>query len=102
MENKRRTTNRSTYEVQVAILYKDNCLEGKSVDISAGGMFILCNSFPKIGAEITIEIGLPSIPKASIPAFVRWSNPSGFGVQFAPIGVKATHAINKICSACGK
>lgn len=98
MERIRRTTNRSPYEAQVTIeVDSEHCLIGDSKDISAGGMFIIHEDHPIIGSKVLLIFDLPNIPQVQIPAFVRWYNDSGFGVQFAPIGARETYEINLIC-----
>ena len=98
VKREKRTTNRSNYEVQVTIEVNNQNFVGKSKDISAGGMFIICDEYPGIGEKAMITFDLPSIPKTNMGAFIRWYNKLGFGVQFAPIGARQTHEINRICS----
>lgn len=97
MERIKRTTDRYPYYVPVKIYYKDSVFDGNSLNISAGGMFINSELLPEIGVQISIKFDLPSIKPVCLDVFVRWYNNDGFGVQFAPIGAKETHAINEAC-----
>jgi len=66
-------------------------------DVSFGGIFILSARTPEFGAAIDIEAQFPGQTKPlTFPAFVRWVNSEGFGVQFGLLGAKATHAITRL------
>lgn len=66
-------------------------------DVSVGGMFLVCKQAPDFGAAMVIEAQLPGQDKpVALPAFVRWVNAEGFGVQFGLLGAKATHAITRL------
>lgn len=67
-----------------------------SQDISIGGMFLKGEEMPGIGLEVHLQLTLPGVGEALLPAFVRWTKEGGFGVQFGLLGVRETHAIGKL------
>lgn len=75
----------------------DAPVEGTAKDIGPGGMFIECVAMPKFGESIEISVKLPGLDAESrLPAVVRWSTASGFGVQFGFLGARDTHAITQL------
>lgn len=92
----KRANPRAPYSEPISIQFRDNFWRALTKDISPSGAFIISNTFPKIGAELLITISLPGIEHCQIGGWLRWINPLGFGVQFKPLGVRETHAINKL------
>lgn len=71
--------------------------EGRSKDISIGGMYLESTEPVAFGAELTIEVTLPRTKGAlKLPAVVRWTDKTGFGVQFGLLGARETHAISQL------
>lgn len=70
---------------------------GMAKDISIGGMFVESTEVLPFGTEITIVGRFPGA-KADLrlPGIVRWNKPTGFGVQFASLGARETHAISEL------
>lgn len=64
-----------------------------SRDISLGGMFLEGASEQPIGTEIELVFVMPGLGPIRVPGYVRWTTPTGFGVQFGLIGARLTHAI---------
>lgn len=72
-------------------------IEGTAKDIGPGGMFIECAAMAKFGDTVEITLKLPGMEAESrLPAVVRWSTASGFGVQFGFLGARDTHAITQL------
>jgi hypothetical protein len=72
-------------------------LTGMAKDISIGGMFIEAAEILPFGAEISIVGRFPaSKAELRLPAIVRWTKPTGFGVQFGSLGARETHAISEL------
>jgi type IV pilus assembly protein PilZ len=67
--------------------------ETVSIDISVGGMFLGGLAPLETGSSVTLQFALARLGQVSLPAFIRWSAPSGFGVQFGLLGARETHAI---------
>jgi type IV pilus assembly protein PilZ len=71
--------------------------EGRSKDISIGGMYLESTEAVAFGTELTIEVSLPRTKGAlRLPAVVRWTDKAGFGVQFGLLGARETHAISQL------
>jgi Tfp pilus assembly protein PilZ len=52
-------------------------------DIGAGGAFITTDQAEPIGAELVLELVLPTSDQVfTLSAAVRWRSPDGMGVQF--------------------
>jgi len=75
----------------------DHRFGGRAKDISVGGMFIETDVTPAFGAEVVVFVTLPSDPKElRLPGVVRWTRPTGMGVQFGLLGARETYAITEI------
>jgi type IV pilus assembly protein PilZ len=63
--------------------------------LSFGGMFVQADVVPAFGAKLTIrgELGGHEV---SFPAVVRWTKPTGFGVQFGLLGARDTHTLTNV------
>jgi uncharacterized protein (TIGR02266 family) len=75
--------------------------DGRSTDISLGGMFVQTPSPPPFGTELVVRLTLPG-QKApfSLAAVVRWTRAGeGMGVQFGSMGARETHAITELTKA---
>ena len=71
--------------------------EGRSKDISIGGMYLESTEPVAFGDQLTIELSLPRTKGAlRLPAVVRWMHKTGFGVQFGLLGARDTHAISQL------
>lgn len=72
-------------------------VEGRSKDISIGGMFVITATGVPFGTNLKVKIRLPSARQdLLLPGVVRWMNPDGFGVQFGLLGARDTHAISEL------
>jgi Tfp pilus assembly protein PilZ len=66
-------------------------------NLSIGGGFIETPTPAAFGALVVLVVPLPGFPEgAEIEATVRWTNPSGMGVQFGLMGARLTHALTEI------
>ncbi len=62
-----------------------------------GGMYLDTNEPVAFGDELTIEVQLPRTKGVlTLPAVVRWTDKTGFGVQFGLLGARETHAISQL------
>ena len=70
---------------------------GLAKDISIGGMFVQSTEVVPFGTDVTI-VGHFAGTKGDLrlPGIVRWAKPDGFGVQFASLGARETHAISQL------
>lgn len=66
-------------------------------DISLGGTFIETSEIVPFGAPVRVFLRLPGLASEStIDAVVRWTKPTGMGVQFGVMGARETHALMKL------
>jgi len=70
---------------------------GMAKDISMGGVFIESSEVLPFGAEVTIALLFPGAKaEVRLPGIVRWTKPSGFGIQFGSLGARETHALSEL------
>ncbi len=70
---------------------------GMAKDISIGGMFVESSEVLPFATEITIVGRFPGAKaELRLPGIVRWTKPTGFGVQFGSLGARETHAISEL------
>jgi type IV pilus assembly protein PilZ len=75
-------------------------VEARCRDLSLGGMFIETGSSLPYGAPVRVFVRLPGLRgEAVIEAVVRWSMPTGMGVQFGRMGARETHGLTQLLSA---
>ena len=68
--------------------------EGVCVDMSLGGAFVETSLVPKFGDSVSLTLAIPGADGVSVlPGIIRWTTPSGSGVQFGLLGARETHAI---------
>jgi type IV pilus assembly protein PilZ len=73
--------------------------EAKCHDIGLGGLFIETDNPPRFGSQITVYLVLPGLKQeVSVKAVVRWTKPTGMGVQFGMMGARETHALMQLLS----
>lgn len=74
-------------------------IEASCHDVSLGGMFIDTPSPGPYGAAVRVFVQLPELKgETVIDAIVRWSKPSGMGVQFGSMGARETHGLTTLLS----
>jgi hypothetical protein len=73
-------------------------VRGTIVDLSVGGAYIEAPWSPAFGTEIVLTADLPGAAGMKLPGIVRWTKPSGFGVQFGLLGALETHTLAAIVS----
>jgi hypothetical protein len=86
---------RTIIETEVAFQVGDGPrMEARCRDVSLGGMFIETVTPLPYGAALRVYLRLPGLrTEAPVDAVVRWSKPSGMGVQFGVMGARETHAL---------
>jgi type IV pilus assembly protein PilZ len=66
-------------------------------------MFIETTTPPAFGSTITVFLKLPSLKQETlVKAIVRWTKPTGMGVQFGVMGARDTHALTEALAAESK
>lgn len=66
-------------------------------DISLGGMFIETATPAPFGATVKVYLQLPGLrQETTVTGVVRWTKPTGMGVQFSMMGARETHALMQL------
>ena len=74
-----------------------DALPATVADISLGGARLKSDWVPPYGTELILVVMLPGHPQPlELPATVRWTSATNFGVQFAQLGAKETHRIARL------
>lgn len=93
----KRVHPRVVIDTQVAFELGGKLLSGMAKDISIGGVFIETSEVVPFGTEVSIVARFPGTKgELRLPGIVRWTKPSGFGVQFQSLGARETHAISQL------
>ena len=94
----KRVHPRITVDIAVSCELKDRpAIAGVAKDLSLGGLFIESTEALPFNTQLTIVMRIPGMDGDSrLGAVVRWAKPHGFGVQFAPMGARETHAITRL------
>lgn len=72
-------------------------IDATCADVSLGGMFVETQSPAPFGSELTVFISLPGLKgEAVVRAVVRWTKPTGMGVQFGTMGARETYALTRL------
>jgi hypothetical protein len=59
----------------------------RATDISLGGMFVEVSKPPPLGKNVVVGISTSGGPAPILlPGTVRWSRPTGIGIEFGPLG----------------
>ncbi len=66
-------------------------------------MFIAADAVLDYAVRVELLVQLPGIHEPSrLPGVVRWSDGSGFGVQFLELGARETHALAALVASTGR
>lgn len=88
---------RQTCDLPVNFVCRGRHLQGRCIDISSGGMFLLCHPTAQIGEKMLLKFPLPDALKTSVEVHgcIAWVNsreeaikegfPLGYGVEFVDI-----------------
>ena len=85
----RRRHARIAANVPVVIVSSDGEHPAIARDVGIGGMFLTTEHALPYGCEIVVMLE----DSVCLPATVRWSDPTGLGVQFSLLGATETRAV---------
>jgi hypothetical protein len=69
--------------VRFRVVGETEWITASARDVGAGGAFITTEAMQDLGAEILLELVLPTSDQVfTLSAAVRWTSPDGMGVQF--------------------
>jgi c-di-GMP-binding flagellar brake protein YcgR len=72
-------------------------IQGKTQNVSLGGMLITVPSSVTFGTEVKLRLRLTPLKEdATVTAFVRWLAPGAIGVQFGSLRAKEVWALNQL------
>jgi type IV pilus assembly protein PilZ len=72
-------------------------IDARCQDLSLGGMFVETARPLPYGAAVRVFMRLPGLKtETAIDCIVRWSNPTGMGVQFGVMGARDTHGVTEL------
>lgn len=95
--HEKRAHSRSLIRIAVTCTTEGGAVvAGTSHDLSTGGMYIEAGEIPAFGTKLGVEIDASGLRGVHLPGIVRWTKPSGFGVQFQLIGARETHALAEL------
>lgn len=98
----RRAQPRIPLSLPIVVEYEAGILHALTVNVGPGGMFIAANVGLPYAMPVELVLQLPGLHEPSrLPAIVRWSNDSGFGVQFLQLGARETHALASLVASAG-
>ncbi len=92
-----RRETRRTCQVPVSYLCRGRRLQGHCIDVSSGGMFLLCQPTAQKGEDLLLTFSLPDVAQTSVEIHgrVAWGNtreeinkedfPLGYGLEFVDI-----------------
>ncbi|MCB9666831.1 MAG: PilZ domain-containing protein [Myxococcales bacterium] len=70
-----------------------------SRDLSLGGIFVVLDRPPPIGAKVVLRMSLPNLKETSfISATVRWHGDAGAGLRFDGLRAIEAWALNQLLS----
>ena len=102
-ESERRVRKRFRFEVAITFGSQSHFFEGKTQNLSEGGVFIATTELKPIGTELDLTIELPPpFPSVWTRGEVRWigeaghdNTPLGMGVQFRMISEESLDTIRQ-------
>jgi hypothetical protein len=96
-----RTHPRVDFETEVELVLDYARVQGRTVNISVGGVFLAGSMAPEVGSKVTLLIRLPGVPDiCSIPCVVRWSKiDEGVGLHFESLRPIEVWSISRIMRA---
>lgn len=70
-------------------------IDAQTRNIGVGGAFIVCKLVQPAGAQLAVELILPTTDRTfALPAIVRWAAPDGMGIQFVGVDVDVLLELN--------
>jgi uncharacterized protein (TIGR02266 family) len=98
----RRADRRYDRQLTVELVYEGRRHQGRSLNISLGGMFLVAGVALPYGARVELKFSVPTQREAiEVNAQVRWSNETGdpaglaAGLRFEGLRARDVWALNK-------
>jgi len=97
----RRSHERFPWKTSVEVISGENSVEGETVNISAGGIYIIYAGSVKPGDIIEVKLDIPGVENNRVRGEVRWFMPhrdnlTGCGLKFLGINNELLRALVNI------
>ncbi len=97
MNTGRRVHERYDRRLKVVVKHEAGEIPCVTLNVSLGGMYLLCDDGLPYGTRVRLLIHLPALREdAEIDAVVRWKKPDGMGVQFGSLRAREVWALNQL------
>jgi hypothetical protein len=80
---------------EVLVVGTEDSVEGRCVNLSLGGMFLLMSPVPDHGASLRVWLSLPNGERLMVSGTVRWSTSDGVGIQHELLGARDTYLLSE-------
>ena len=93
----KRGHDRHNLALPVEILSDGKTYQGKTRDLSLGGMFVYTDAALAFGSNLDIKLAIPAQKyEGVLPAVVRWRSSGGVGIAFRSLRARDVHALNQL------
>jgi len=94
--NKRRHVRKDVDFAVTAIMGDASERHGRCANLSVGGMYLTGVERCRVGTEVAVRFRLPTERSPmELPAVVRWTQKTGVGLSFGPLGAEQTYALTE-------
>ena len=102
MHSERRRHVRKRVDLEVRVVRAEGePLTAHGSDMSAGGMFMESVVLLPVATPVEVTFRVPtSRNDMTVRAIVRWTTPTGMGVQFQTLGARETYAVTEYLAKC--
>lgn len=84
----------------VVLVHAGSRFDVVAANLSLGGVFVEPSLGLSYGNRVELTLQPPEVRElVRLPGVVRWTNASGFGVQFQQLGARETHALSMLMTA---
>ena len=96
--NQQRQHTRKHFSSDVELHHDGNVTQGRSINISQGGIFVDTDLLPPLGSKLVLKMRIPGAgDDCEIPCIVRWvKEGEGLGLQFEQLRAIEMWALNKL------
>ncbi len=97
MTETKRAHERYERKISVTVVAEGRELQGATVNISLGGMFVALAEPVKFGSTVKARFRLPALKEdTELTCTVRWVTPDGVGLQFGSLRAMEVWAFNQL------
>lgn len=97
MTGTKRAHERYERQIAITVIAEGRTLEGTTINISLGGMFVALAEPVKFGSLVKVRFRLPALKEdTELSCTVRWVTPEGVGVQFGVLRAMEVWGFNQL------